>query len=154
MEELIFRCADLHVKHISGYGDPFETGSSRPLDFGHWSAHRLEHLTDYQLRHGEAVAVGISLDVCYAAEISLIPGSLRDRVLSLFRSLSLPVYHKYLGDEKGMNNEVYSGLVEFQEHLGGVLTITLIEDIGIARDVHEVSRQDYDRAVAFLKHGK
>jgi 3-dehydroquinate synthase len=59
MERLIYRCAQLHLEHISG-GDPFETGSSRPLDFGHWAAHKLEQLTNYNLRHGEAVAIGIS----------------------------------------------------------------------------------------------
>ena len=41
-------------------------GSSRPLDFGHWSAHKLEQLTRYQLRHGEAVAIGLALDVTYS----------------------------------------------------------------------------------------
>ena len=60
MTEQIYRCADLHMKHISG-GDPFELGSARPLDFGHWAAHKLEQLSEYRLRHGEAVAIGIGL---------------------------------------------------------------------------------------------
>ena len=62
MEYLIYRCCQLHLDHIADYGDPFEMGSSRPLDFGHWAAHKLEHLTDYRLRHGEAVAIGMALD--------------------------------------------------------------------------------------------
>jgi hypothetical protein len=36
-------------------------GSARPLDFGHWSAHKLEQMSEYQLRHGEAVAIGIAI---------------------------------------------------------------------------------------------
>ena len=47
MNELIYRCALLHTNHISQGGDPFESGSSRPLDFGHWSAHKMEQLTGY-----------------------------------------------------------------------------------------------------------
>src|SRR6266849_6698912 len=39
---LIYRCAQLHLDHIATSGDPFELGSSRPLDFGHWAAHKLE----------------------------------------------------------------------------------------------------------------
>jgi 3-dehydroquinate synthase len=41
MEQVIRRCAALHLTHIASGGDPFELGSSRPLDFGHWSAHKL-----------------------------------------------------------------------------------------------------------------
>ncbi len=152
MEELIFRCAELHVDHISGNGDPFESGSSRPLDFGHWAAHKLEHLTDYAVRHGEAVAMGIALDVCYGAEAGILPHSLCERVLRLISELGFRVYHQGLGDENGMNPEIMHGLVEFQEHLGGILTITLIEDIGTAVDVHEVDHAAYDRAIKKLKN--
>ena len=53
MGTLIHRCAELHLQHITGAGDPFELGSARPLDFGHWSAHKLEKLSDHGLRHGE-----------------------------------------------------------------------------------------------------
>jgi len=66
MHDLIYRCAELHVQHIGGAGDPFESGSSRPLDFGHWSAHKLEQLTNFELRHGEAVSIGIAVDSVYS----------------------------------------------------------------------------------------
>ena len=66
MQQTIRRCAELHLRHIAQGGDPFEFGSARPLDYGHWSAHKLEQLSDYQLRHGEAVAIGIALDTTYA----------------------------------------------------------------------------------------
>ena len=54
------------MRQIGQGGDPFETGSARPLDFGHWAAHRLESLTRYHLRHGEAVAIGMALDTRYS----------------------------------------------------------------------------------------
>src|SRR5215467_12494969 len=60
VESLVERSARLHLAHIAGSGDPFELGSARPLDFGHWAAHRLERLTTHRLRHGEAVAIGIA----------------------------------------------------------------------------------------------
>ncbi|MEM7488678.1 MAG: 3-dehydroquinate synthase, partial [Pseudomonadota bacterium] len=59
---MIRRCAELHIRQISRGGDPFETGSARPLDYGHWSAHKLEAMTDHAVRHGEAVAIGLALD--------------------------------------------------------------------------------------------
>jgi 3-dehydroquinate synthase len=39
MQQLIRRSAELHLNHIATSGDPFEFGSARPLDFGHWAAH-------------------------------------------------------------------------------------------------------------------
>ena len=56
MATMIRRCAELHMHQIGQGGDPFETGSARPLDYGHWSAHKLENLTRHHVRHGEAVA--------------------------------------------------------------------------------------------------
>ena len=68
MQELVERCAKLHLDHIASSGDPFEFGSARPLDFGHWSAHKLEMITDAGIRHGEAVGIGILLDSFYAVK--------------------------------------------------------------------------------------
>ena len=41
MAYMIKRCAELHMNQIGHGGDPFEMGSARPLDYGHWSAHKL-----------------------------------------------------------------------------------------------------------------
>src|SRR5947199_194600 len=41
--------AELHLRHITRGGDPFEMNEARPLDFGHWSAHKLEALTNFEL---------------------------------------------------------------------------------------------------------
>ena len=46
------------MRQIAHGGDPFEMGSARPLDYGHWSAHKLEQISNYAWRHGEAVALG------------------------------------------------------------------------------------------------
>lgn len=151
MEQLIYRCALHHLDHIRG-GDPFEMGSSRPLDFGHWAAHKLEQLTGYQLRHGEAVAVGISLDVCY----SWLDGRITEedclRVLALFRTVGLPVFDAALETltEDG-KMAVIQGLEEFREHLGGNLTIMLLDDIGHGTNVHEMDPSKITRAIAYLK---
>src|SRR6202012_6293502 len=83
MKRLIRRCAELHLDHIAGGGDPFETGSARPLDFGHWAAHKLEQLSRFQIPHGAAVAMGIALDVIYSREIGLLPAQSCERILRL-----------------------------------------------------------------------
>src|SRR6059036_1042896 len=87
MEHLIYRCAELHVNHIATSGDPFEFGSARPLDFGHWAAHKLEQLSEFKIRHGEAVAVGIALDVIYSRRMGFLDAASAERVVSLIEAL-------------------------------------------------------------------
>lgn len=141
MRWLVYRCAQLHLQHIAASGDPFESGSSRPLDFGHWAAHKLEQLSAYELRHGEAVAVGIALDATYAHQAGLLPEQDWRRVLDLMTSVELPLYvpELDLGEHDG-TRAVLAGLEEFREHLGGRLTIMLLEGIGKGIEVHEMDR--------------
>ena len=94
--ELIRRAAGLHLEHIATSGDPFEMGSARPLDFGHWAAHRLESLTRNRLRHGEAVAIGIALDTLYSRAVGLLPAAAVERVLDLLGRIGLPRWDEAL----------------------------------------------------------
>ena len=151
MEELIYRCALHHLDHIAG-GDPFEMGSSRPLDFGHWAAHKLEQLSNYHIRHGEAVAVGISLDVCYSYFEGRISEKDARRVLSLFTKLGLPVFSAELNAQnKDGKKEVLVGLEEFREHLGGKLTIMLLDELGKGVEVHEMDHEKISMSIDYLK---
>jgi 3-dehydroquinate synthase len=139
-ERLIYRCAELHVNHIATSGDPFEFGSARPLDFGHWAAHKLEQLSDYQLRHGEAVAIGIALDVIYSRKMGYLDAASADRVLALLERLGFELFANELLNVDSENNlMVLKGLEEFREHLGGRLTITLLKAIGQGFEVHEMN---------------
>ena len=146
MAHAVYRCAELHLEHIATSGDPFEFGSSRPLDFGHWAAHKLEALTHYELRHGEAVAVGIALDSAYAHLAGMLNVDELKRILNVFTTLGLPTFVPELE-----NPEVVAGLNEFREHLGGQLTIMLLEGIGRGVEVHEVDRALLSSAVFYLK---
>jgi 3-dehydroquinate synthase len=151
MQYLIYRCAQMHLDHIAG-GDPFEMGSSRPLDFGHWSAHKLEALTNYQVRHGEAVAVGIALDCIYANLVSMLSGAELDVILDVLETIGFSLYAPELSTHNDAGElAVVQGLREFQEHLGGRLTIMLLEKIGKGVEVHEVNPQLVAQAVERLK---
>lgn len=149
MQELIVRCAQLHLDHIAG-GDPFEMGSARPLDFGHWAAHKLETLTQFDIRHGEAVAIGIALDTVYSHLTGRISGADARRVLGVLQAVGFELYHPALSEnEKG---NLFNGLNEFREHLGGRLTITLLEALGRGVEVHEMDFERVKAAVDYLEH--
>lgn len=150
MQRLIIRCAELHLQHIATSGDPFETGSARPLDFGHWSAHKLEQLSGYRVRHGEAVASGIALDVIYSRRRGRIDRSLEERVLRLFRICGFDLWHEEMAPD-GEAWELFGGIDEFREHLGGELTLTLLEAEGRGVEVHNADEAVYRQAAQQLK---
>lgn len=137
LETLIHRSAELHVTHIATGGDPFESGSARPLDFGHWAAHKLEALSDYRLRHGEAVAIGLALDTVYSRRVGLLDGTACDRVLRLLEQLGFRLFaEELLHRDASGSFTLLGGLAEFREHLGGELTVTLLAEVGRGLEVH------------------
>ncbi len=139
MRHMIRRCAELHLQHIASAGDPFEQGSARPLDYGHWSAHKLESLSRHELRHGEAVAIGMAMDARYAVQCDMLPEAEGERICRLLENLGFVLWHDSL-DSRTADGQfaVLHGLREFQEHLGGELTITLIEAVGQGVEVHQI----------------
>ncbi|MBN3959465.1 3-dehydroquinate synthase [Nostoc sp. NMS8] len=154
MQQVIYRCAQLHLEHIANGGDPFEMGSSRPLDFGHWAAHKLEHLTNYRLRHGEAVAIGIALDSTYSYLAGLLDCSEWQRILKTLSALGFTLYVPELANKLSQLEDphcLFRGLTEFREHLGGELTLTLLKAIGKRIEVHEVNLLLYRQAISLLR---
>lgn len=154
MNWLIYRCAQLHLEHIATSGDPFEAGSSRPLDYGHWAAHKLEHLSHYTLRHGEAVAIGIALDSTYAYLMGLLSEDDWQRILQLFSALKLAMYTDELSQHLSSPHHpacIFAGLQEFREHLGGQLTIPLLTSIGHRIEVNSMDLTILTKSIELLR---
>ena len=154
MQQLIYRCARLHLDYIGNSGDAFEKGSSRPLDFGHWAAHKLEQLTDYRLRHGEAVAIGMALDSTYSYLLGLLSHWEWQRIINTLKALGFTLYVSELSppqhQQTNQNSCLFRGLTEFREHLGGELTLMLLQKIGQGIEFHEVNLSLYVQAISML----
>jgi len=152
MKHLIRRCAELHLDHIATSGDPFEMGSARPLDFGHWAAHKLEQASRFRISHGDAVAIGIALDVLYARNIGLLEAGSVARILNLLEKLGFKLFADELLNADSYNRPaILSGLEEFREHLGGELSVTLLKAIGQGVEVHEMDQPKIIAAVHELR---
>ncbi|MGY2375564.1 3-dehydroquinate synthase [Pseudomonas sp. SDO524_S393] len=147
----IRRCAELHLGHITGAGDPFERGNGRPLDYGHWAAHKLENLSHHRLRHGEAVAVGMALDGLYANAQGLLSDTDCERLIQLLHTLGFNLCPPELGlkDAQG-RSQVLIGLEEFRQHLGGQLSIPMLNRIGQSVDLHAIDDARMERALLRL----
>jgi len=154
MAKVIWQSASLHLRHISTGGDPFEQGSSRPLDFGHWAAHKLEQATNHRLGHGEAVGIGIALDSTYSHLAGFLGESAWRRIIHLLGALGVPVYDPAVEEHLSTPEHpdcVLRGLADFQEHLGGRLTVMLLKDIGQPFDVHEIRTDVVVRSIEIIK---
>ncbi len=135
-QKLIEQCAKMHLEHIAKGGDPFEQGSARPLDFGHWIAHKLEELSQNELKHGEAVAIGIAIDSHYSYQLKWLSENELNLIIELLTTLGFDLNTHFL---KKVITE--SALDEFRQHLGGLLTITLLKSIGLGQEVNTIDNE-------------
>ena len=131
---LIRASVEFHLTHITEGGDPFEAREARPLDFGHWSAHKLEPLSDFALRHGEAVALGVAIDSAYSSLALGLTERDAVRILRCLADLGFQLNHPLLRDPEPL----FDGLEEFRQHLGGRLTVTMLRGVGDPVEVHEI----------------
>jgi 3-dehydroquinate synthase len=144
-QPIIQQSAELHLRHIVDGGDPYELTEARPLDFGHWAAHKLEQMTNWQLRHGEAVAIGLAIDVTYASLCGMLANDTALRITDCLHALGFDLFDDALHEHETL----LRGLEEFREHLGGTLTVQMLTDIGIGVDVHEI---DTTTMIAAIEH--
>ncbi len=148
LESCIERSALLHAGHICEGGDPFESGSSRPLDFGHWSAHKLEALTDYTISHAAAVAVGIALDLLISARLGHLDPAMADEIFELIECMGFATYHPALDlrDASG-KRAIHCALEEFREHLGGELALLMLRKPGAAIEINHIDHAIIDACI-------
>ncbi|MFH1799581.1 MAG: inositol monophosphatase family protein [Candidatus Omnitrophota bacterium] len=132
------------LKHLQM--DFFEHNLMRHVDFGHVLAHKFESMTNYELTHGEAVAI----DILMSAFIAHARGMLSDkdfrRILSLHIKLKLPFYHPALNPDRA-----WEGLEDAKAHKGGRLMMVVPIGIGRTAFVDSLRRDELDAALDFLR---
>jgi 3-dehydroquinate synthase len=120
LQKLIQRNALLKTKVVKE--DEFEKGRRRLLNFGHTLGHALEK--QYELMHGEAVAVGMAFAAKLSAEMVAFKGA--DKVIRLIDQYGLPVTMGY------NKQKVFDLLVSDKKREGELLNFILLEKIGKA----------------------
>lgn len=152
LEDAVERSAMLHAQHISEGGDPFEMGSSRPLDYGHWAAHKLEQMTDFELSHADAVAIGVALDTVYSWKIGLLSEAQAQRVVDFLLVMKMPIWHEGFESLDGAGQRaIFAGAEEFREHLGGELTIMMLSSLGEGLDIHSLDTGVLESSMNWLR---
>ncbi len=89
LTDLIRRAAAVKVQIIQQ--DPYEqTGRRAALNLGHTVGHGVEAASDYRLRHGEAVAIGLVAEARLAEAIGLAEDGLHRPIAEALAALRLP----------------------------------------------------------------
>ena len=88
MEDIISAC--LTYKSALIQEDEFDAGPRRLLNFGHTVGHALEWCSDYELLHGEAVAVGMCVMTRGCEALNLCPSGLSAELERLLQRHGLP----------------------------------------------------------------
>ena len=88
LTQLIRRSVEIKAEVVGG--DERESGRRAILNAGHTVAHALEQVSDYELPHGEAVALGLVVECELAEQLGVASAGLRKRVAALLGQLGLP----------------------------------------------------------------
>ncbi len=81
----------------------------------------------------------MALDARYSVLAGHLTAGAEERICFLLEHLGFRLWHPALGSKTaGGRRAVLAGLQEFREHLGGELTITLLSEIGVGVEVHEM----------------
>ncbi len=100
LSAMIRRAVQVKVRVVEE--DPFEQGRRAVLNLGHTFGHALETLSDFSLRHGEGVSIGLAAATRLAARLELCDPALVDRVEALLLHLSLPIRYPGVTPEQAL----------------------------------------------------
>lgn len=90
LEEIVKRAIAVKIKVIEE--DPYEKGFRAALNLGHTVGHAVELVSQFKLRHGEAVAIGMVAEAKYAARVGLAGNGLVEAVAETLSALGLPIH--------------------------------------------------------------
>jgi shikimate kinase / 3-dehydroquinate synthase len=71
--------------------DPYERGRRAVLNLGHTLGHALERLSDYRMRHGEAVAIGMVVAARLSEALGRSEAGMVERIEGVLVDAGLPV---------------------------------------------------------------
>ena len=89
LEEVVKRAMAVKIKVIED--DPYEKGFRAALNLGHTVGHAVELVSKFNLRHGEAIAIGMVAEAKYSVKVGLAGVGLVEAVSGTLKSLGLPI---------------------------------------------------------------
>jgi 3-dehydroquinate synthase len=89
LSSMVRRAMAVKIKVIEE--DPYERGVRAALNLGHTVGHAVELVSKFELRHGEAIAIGMSAEAKLAEKLGVAEAGLSDKIGDVLLGLGLPV---------------------------------------------------------------
>jgi shikimate kinase / 3-dehydroquinate synthase len=124
IEEAIKRAMAVKIRIVEA--DPDERGLRASLNFGHTIGHAIEAASGYQLRHGEAISIGMVCETQLADRLGIASHGLLEEICSTLKSLCLPTVIPPSIDWRIMRDTMYLD----KKRRGGRIRFTLPVKIG------------------------
>ncbi len=87
--EIVKRAMAVKIKIVED--DPYEKGFRAALNLGHTVGHAVELVSKFELRHGEAVAIGMVAEAKFAERLTVAAKGLSEAVAESLSALGLPI---------------------------------------------------------------
>lgn len=144
-EELITRAIGVKAKIVRL--DPYEQDQRRILNFGHTIGHGVEHASNYRLKHGEAVAIGMVAETYLSERLGLAPPGLTKKLEDVLSLWNLPLtIPSHLPEE-----DIMKAMRRDKKVAGGKLRFSLPFDLGDVKPGIKVEEKDWREALRFRK---
>jgi 3-dehydroquinate synthetase len=119
--------------------DPFEQGRRAVLNLGHTFGHAFERLANFELRHGEGVAMGLACAARLATQLGYCSAETTTRIITLLERLGLPTQPPPYPPA-----EVWTAMGADKKRQGNTLRFILPRAIGDVDIFSDVAREDVE----------
>ena len=130
--------------------DPMEKGERALLNFGHTLGHAVEKLMDFQMLHGQCVALGCVGAAWLSAKRNLLPQQETEDICKTFQTFGLPINLKHSGLEE---QAILEATKSDKKMDAGMIKFILLHKIGEAFVDRTVTDKEILDTVKFLSGG-
>jgi shikimate kinase / 3-dehydroquinate synthase len=124
--------------------DPLEQGERGKLNLGHTFGHAFELLSNYELQHGEAVAIGLVCAARLAVRQNLCAAQIATRIENLLRAIDLPTRVP----REMSTDAILSAMATDKKRLGSQLRFVLPRAMGDVAIEDHVPQEDVIAVIA------
>ena len=126
-EEIIARC--IKIKRDVVNCDEFENGLRQILNFGHTFGHGIETLSNFELTHGESVAIGMSVLTYSLTDKGEVDNEVYYELINALKNNNLPYTTEFSADD------IFNKVINDKKRNGDFINIIVVKEIGNAEIV-------------------
>ena len=122
LEDVIERCVSIKAEIVSE--DEFDRGKRQLLNFGHTIGHAVEKSTNFQITHGNGVAIGMALIAKISDTLSWAKEETYPQIAACLENNGLPI------ETEIETEQLLSAMLKDKKRTGDTIHLVIPEEIG------------------------